>query len=58
MLIDKYAWMMHEAIKDRPDDMIIGMHMCRGNFRSLMQRKEHMIWLLIPYLTKPVWIYF
>lgn len=34
MLIDKYAWMMNEAIKDRPDDMVIGMHMCRGNFRS------------------------
>ncbi|SFP57690.1 5-methyltetrahydropteroyltriglutamate--homocysteine S-methyltransferase [Tranquillimonas alkanivorans] len=33
-LIDQYAWMMNEAIKDRPDDMIIGMHMCRGNFRS------------------------
>ena len=33
-LIYKYAWMMHEAIKDRPDDMVIGMHMCRGNFRS------------------------
>ena len=33
-LIDRYAWMMHEAIKDRPEDMIIGMHMCRGNFRS------------------------
>lgn len=33
-LIDRYAWMMNEAIKDRPDDMIIGMHMCRGNFRS------------------------
>lgn len=33
-LIDKYAWMMHEAIKDRPADMLIGMHMCRGNFRS------------------------
>jgi len=33
-LIDQYAWMMHEAIKDRPDDMVIGMHMCRGNFRS------------------------
>lgn len=33
-LIDRYAWMMHEAIKDRPADMIIGMHMCRGNFRS------------------------
>ena len=33
-LIDRYAWMMHEAIRDRPDDMVIGMHMCRGNFRS------------------------
>jgi 5-methyltetrahydropteroyltriglutamate--homocysteine methyltransferase len=34
MLIDRYAWMMHEAIKDRPDDMLIAMHMCRGNFKS------------------------
>ncbi|SES20645.1 5-methyltetrahydropteroyltriglutamate--homocysteine methyltransferase [Tranquillimonas rosea] len=33
-LIDRYAWMMNEAIKDRPRDMFIGMHMCRGNFRS------------------------
>jgi len=33
-LIDRYAWMMHEAIKDRPEDMLIGMHMCRGNFKS------------------------
>ena len=33
-LIDRYAWMMNEAIKDRPKDMLIGMHMCRGNFRS------------------------
>jgi 5-methyltetrahydropteroyltriglutamate--homocysteine methyltransferase len=33
-LIGKYAWMMHEAIADRPDDMVIGMHMCRGNFKS------------------------
>lgn len=33
-LIDRYAWMMHEAIKDRPADMTIAMHMCRGNFRS------------------------
>ncbi len=33
-LIDRYAWMMHEAIKDRPSDMVIGMHMCRGNFVS------------------------
>ena len=34
LLIEKYAWMMNEAIKDRPDDMVIGMHLCRGNFRS------------------------
>lgn len=33
-LIDRYSWMMREAIKDRPADMHIGMHMCRGNFRS------------------------
>ncbi len=33
-LIDRYAWMMHEAIRDRPTDMLIGMHMCRGNFKS------------------------
>lgn len=33
-LIEQYAKMMHDAIKDRPDDMVIGMHMCRGNFRS------------------------
>ncbi len=33
-LLQRYAWMMNEAIKDRPDDMFIGMHMCRGNFRS------------------------
>ncbi len=33
-LIERYAWMMHEAIKDRPDDMLIAMHLCRGNFRS------------------------
>ena len=33
-LIERYAWMMREAIRERPDDMVIAMHMCRGNFRS------------------------
>lgn len=33
-LIGRYATMMNDAIKDRPDDMVIGMHMCRGNFKS------------------------
>jgi len=33
-LITQYAKMMHDAIADRPDDMVIGMHLCRGNFKS------------------------
>ena len=33
-LIERYAWMMREATRDRPEDMVIAMHMCRGNFRS------------------------
>ncbi|RVV98116.1 5-methyltetrahydropteroyltriglutamate--homocysteine S-methyltransferase [Mesobaculum littorinae] len=33
-LIDEYAKMMRDSIADRPDDMTIGMHMCRGNFQS------------------------
>ena len=33
-LISQYAKMMDKAIKDRPDDMVIGMHLCRGNFQS------------------------
>ncbi len=33
-LIRKYGEVLHDAIKDRPSDMYIGMHMCRGNFRS------------------------
>lgn len=33
-LIGQYAKTMHDAILDRPDDMLIGMHLCRGNFKS------------------------
>ena len=33
-LIGAYADMMHKTIADRPHDMVIAMHMCRGNFRS------------------------
>ena len=33
-LIEQYAWMLNEAIKDRPKDMTVGMHLCRGNFKS------------------------
>ena len=33
-LIGRYARMIHDAIVDRPPDMLIAMHLCRGNFRS------------------------
>lgn len=33
-LITQYAKMMHDAIVGRPDDMVIAMHLCRGNFQS------------------------
>lgn len=29
-----YAWLISECVKNRPDDMTIGMHLCRGNHRS------------------------
>ncbi|MGB0085678.1 MAG: 5-methyltetrahydropteroyltriglutamate--homocysteine S-methyltransferase [Rhodomicrobiaceae bacterium] len=29
-----YAGMINKAVANRPDDMVITMHMCRGNFRS------------------------
>ena len=33
-LITRYAQMMNDAIKYRPADMTVAMHMCRGNFKS------------------------
>jgi 5-methyltetrahydropteroyltriglutamate--homocysteine methyltransferase len=30
-LINKYVWAMNEIIRDRPKDMSVRMHMCRGN---------------------------
>ena len=29
-----YAALINEAIRDKPDDMTIGIHLCRGNYRS------------------------
>ncbi|MCB5176710.1 5-methyltetrahydropteroyltriglutamate--homocysteine S-methyltransferase [Microvirga lenta] len=31
---DIYAGMVREALKDKPSDLVITMHLCRGNFRS------------------------
>lgn len=33
-LINRYAETMNRAIIDRPKDMVIAMHLCRGNFKS------------------------
>lgn len=33
-LILQYAEMIERSIQDRPDDLTIAMHLCRGNFRS------------------------
>lgn len=29
-----YARIINESIRDRPDDMVVCVHLCRGNFRS------------------------
>eukprot|EP01037_Dinobryon_pediforme_P006630 gene6630-6698_t len=33
-LLETYAAMINTAITGRPDDMVVSMHLCRGNFRS------------------------
>ncbi|MBT6273044.1 MAG: 5-methyltetrahydropteroyltriglutamate--homocysteine S-methyltransferase, partial [Chromatiales bacterium] len=33
-LVHRYAEMMRESIQHRPADMVVAMHMCRGNFQS------------------------
>lgn len=34
-LLQKYAELINTAIANRPKDMVISMHLCRGNFRSM-----------------------
>ncbi len=33
-LLETYGQMINTAIAGRPDDMVVSMHLCRGNFRS------------------------
>jgi 5-methyltetrahydropteroyltriglutamate--homocysteine methyltransferase len=33
-LLDRYADLINTAIADRPSDMTVSIHLCRGNFRS------------------------
>lgn len=31
---EKYVWIINEMVKAKPADMILSVHICRGNFRS------------------------
>ena len=33
-LPERYAKLISECVRDRPDDMTVGIHLCRGNHRS------------------------
>ena len=33
-LVDLYVDAINEAVKDRPADMVVGIHMCRGNYKG------------------------
>ncbi|WP_375389659.1 5-methyltetrahydropteroyltriglutamate--homocysteine S-methyltransferase [uncultured Amnibacterium sp.] len=33
-IADAYAELLNEALRDRPDDLTVTTHVCRGNFRS------------------------
>ncbi len=34
-LPEVYSKLVNDSIKGRPDDMVIGIHLCRGNFKSM-----------------------
>jgi methionine synthase II (cobalamin-independent) len=33
-LVDRYIDAINQAVRDRPADMVVGVHMCRGNFKG------------------------
>ena len=34
-LVDLYVDAINEAVKGRPADMVVGVHMCRGNYKGM-----------------------
>jgi 5-methyltetrahydropteroyltriglutamate--homocysteine methyltransferase len=34
-LVDLYVDGLNEALKDKPPDMVVGVHMCRGNYKGM-----------------------
>ncbi|KAG6336769.1 hypothetical protein ID866_2338 [Astraeus odoratus] len=39
-LLDRYMQLYNDCLKDRPKDMTIGLHLCRGNFRHSIHFSE------------------
>jgi 5-methyltetrahydropteroyltriglutamate--homocysteine methyltransferase len=33
-LIDKYVWVLNEIVAEKPKDMLVALHMCRGNMNA------------------------
>lgn len=33
-LAERYVWMINQVLKAKPDDMVVALHICRGNFQS------------------------
>ncbi|MGZ5855029.1 MAG: 5-methyltetrahydropteroyltriglutamate--homocysteine S-methyltransferase [Xanthobacteraceae bacterium] len=33
-LIETYTWLIDQAISERPKDMVVGLHLCRGNLNA------------------------
>ncbi|KAI0156871.1 hypothetical protein GGR57DRAFT_462573 [Xylariaceae sp. FL1272] len=34
-LLDEYLWALNELVRDKPDDLYVGIHMCRGNMAGV-----------------------
>ncbi|EWC45398.1 hypothetical protein DRE_00797 [Drechslerella stenobrocha 248] len=39
-LLDTYLQLYRDCLRDRPDDMLVGLHLCRGNFRGSIHFSE------------------
>ena len=39
-LLDRYIQLYNDCLASRPDDMTIGLHLCRGNFRHSIHFSE------------------
>ena len=35
VLVDLYVEAINEAVRERPADMVVGVHMCRGNYKGM-----------------------